>query len=136
MLKGWSCCHDSDNWNGCDFARQSCSCWEWFRCWRGTIGIRCWSFGWQHGHTTNGVYRSATACLLRAPSAGLRRASAACLCGASLLRAVFLSTPLTRNPLRPVPGAMSVLLPMTVGFGAGVLAWLLMSGDQDHKRLF
>ena len=28
---------------------------------------------------------------------------------------------------------MSVLLPMTVGFGAGVLAWLLMSGDQDRK---
>ncbi len=28
---------------------------------------------------------------------------------------------------------MSVLLPMTVGFGAGVLAWLLMSGDQDRQ---
>ena len=55
----------------------------------------------------------------------------------SLRHRLFITRPLRRSTsrqrLRPVPGAMSVLLPMTVGFGAGVLAWLLMSGDQDRK---
>ena len=88
---------------------------------------------WRKDFGRSSELSSAPRCRLPALAQGARRRLAEFLgnAGNKACDPTVTSARYARKVAKLVRGAMSVLLPMTVGFGAGLFAWLLMVGDQD-----